>query len=90
MADKEVTFDHDNPEWTDEDFAKAKPASQVHPAHVMAALVKRKPGRPAGSLSSTKEQVTLRIDADVLAKFRATGPGWQTRVNDALRQASLS
>lgn len=39
-------------------------------------------GRPVGS--GTKEQVTLRLDAQVLEQFRATGSGWQTRINDAL------
>lgn len=43
-------------------------------------------GRPAGS---NKEQVALRIDKDVLAKFRATGPGWQTRINAILRAAKV-
>ena len=42
-----------------------------------------KRGRPAGS--GTKEQVAIRIDRDVLAAFRAAGPGWQTRMNDALK-----
>jgi uncharacterized protein (DUF4415 family) len=41
-------------------------------------------GRPAGS---DKEQIALRIDKAVLARFRAGGPGWQTRMNDALRKA---
>jgi uncharacterized protein (DUF4415 family) len=40
-------------------------------------------GRPAGS--GTKEQVAIRFDHDVLAAFRAAGPGWQTRMNAALR-----
>ena len=44
---------------------------------------RRKRGRPAGS--GTKEQVAIRFDRDVLAALRATGPGWQTRVNDAMR-----
>lgn len=39
--------------------------------------------RPQGS--EKKEQVTLRLDTDVLEQFRATGNGWQTRINDALR-----
>jgi uncharacterized protein (DUF4415 family) len=43
----------------------------------------KKRGRPAGS--GTKEQVAIRFDLDVLAAFRAGGPGWQTRMNDALR-----
>ncbi|MCA0212847.1 MAG: BrnA antitoxin family protein [Proteobacteria bacterium] len=42
----------------------------------------RKRGRPAGS---TKESTTIRIDQDVLASFRASGPGWQSRMNAALR-----
>ena len=33
-----------------------------------------------------KEQITLRIDADVLDWFRATGKGYQTRINDTLRR----
>ncbi len=43
----------------------------------------RKRGRPAGT--GIKEQVAIRIDRDVLAAFREAGPGWQTRMNDALR-----
>jgi uncharacterized protein (DUF4415 family) len=34
-----------------------------------------------------KEQVTLRIDQDVVEYFREGGPGWQDRINDALRKA---
>ena len=41
-------------------------------------------GRPKGS--GSKEATSIRIDRDVLAAFRATGRGWQTRMNDALRQ----
>lgn len=44
----------------------------------------RRAGRPVGS---DKERITIRLDNDVLARFRATGPGWQTRINDALRAA---
>jgi uncharacterized protein (DUF4415 family) len=42
-------------------------------------------GRPAGE---TKTQVSLRIDNDVLAAFRADGPGWQSRMNAALKKAA--
>jgi len=42
----------------------------------------RRVGRPKGS--GTKELVTLRLDRTVLDHFRAGGPGWQTRINDAL------
>lgn len=44
---------------------------------------KRGRGRP----SSGKELVTLRISSAVLAHYRATGHGWQARINDALRKA---
>jgi uncharacterized protein (DUF4415 family) len=36
----------------------------------------------------TKQQVTLRLDPDVVAKFKAGGPGWQGRINDALRNSA--
>ena len=45
-------------------------------------LVRR--GRPAGS--GQKTQTTLRISKDVLEFFRATGPGWQTRMDNALKR----
>lgn len=40
-------------------------------------------GRPLGS--GTKAQVTLRLDVEVLEKFKASGDGWQTRINEALK-----
>ena len=48
----------------------------------MASARKRR-GRPAGS--GTKEQVAIRLDHDVLAAFRTGGPGWQTHINEALK-----
>lgn len=76
----------ENPEWTEEDFAQAKPAHEVLPAHALGALVKKR-GRPAGSKNATrKEKVGLRVDPDVLAAYKAGGPGWQTRMNEALRK----
>jgi uncharacterized protein (DUF4415 family) len=48
----------------------------------------RKPGRPAGTLTSEKVATSIRIDRDTLEHFKAGGPGWQTRINDALRRAA--
>ena len=45
-----------------------------------------RPGRPLGS--GKKVQVTLRIDAEILERFKASGAGWQTRINDALKSLS--
>jgi uncharacterized protein (DUF4415 family) len=76
----------ENPVWTEEMHARAKPASEVHGPEIAAAMV-RKRGRPAGSVSpDSKRQVSLRIDPDVLAAYKAAGPGWQTRMNEALRK----
>lgn len=43
-------------------------------------------GRPKAA--STKQQVTLRLDRDVLDRFREMGEGWQSRINEALRKAA--
>lgn len=40
------------------------------------------------TLPGVKEQVSLRIDQDVLEYFRESGPGWQDRINEALRKAA--
>jgi uncharacterized protein (DUF4415 family) len=42
----------------------------------------------APSLPGAKEMVSLRIDRDVLDHFQEGGPGWQDRINDALRKAA--
>jgi len=59
-----------------------RPATAEEMQAAIAADLKRR-GRPAGS--GKKEQVAIRFDSDVLAAFRADGPGWQTRMNAALR-----
>lgn len=50
-------------------------------------IAARKRGRPEGSLKACpKVQTAIRFDADVLAGLKATGKGWQTRVNEAMRE----
>lgn len=66
----------DVPEWTAEMFERAD---------VMLGDTVIRRGRPPGS---TKQQVSLRLDTAILDAFRAGGPGWQTRINDALRKAA--
>jgi uncharacterized protein (DUF4415 family) len=44
------------------------------------------PPRPA--IPNAKESVSLRIDRDILDHFQKDGPGWQERINDALRKAT--
>lgn len=70
----------DNPEWTSEDVARAEPLSKFLPGLQAALTAERKPG-PA----RTKTPVTIRLDDSIVSALRASGPGWQTRVNDVLK-----
>lgn len=79
---REVKPDYENPEWTREDFARARPASEVVPAVVAAYRRVRGPQR-----RPTKRLISLRLDPDVIDHFRARGPGWQARINSTLRKA---
>lgn len=78
----------DSPELTDEELARMRPAREAMPASFFEALEegRRARGRPA--VESPKKQVTLRLDSDVVETFRASGPGWQSRMNAALRKAA--
>src|ERR1700747_2846404 len=80
--------DEDNPEWTREDFAKARPAAAVLPRFIgekaTQELIRRSRGRPPKA--DRKVNQTLRLDPDVLEAFRQEGAGWQRRNNEVLRQ----
>lgn len=52
-------------------------------AQALAERRRRLGGRPRGS---DEQQVSLRLDKDILARFRDDGTGWQTRINEALRK----
>ncbi len=72
-----------------ESLAQAKAGTFVR-VHTPEQIAGRRRGRPKGSKQEvTKEAVKIRLDADVMAALRASGDGWQTRINDALR-ASLA
>lgn len=79
--------DRDNPEWKQADFRRARPASEILPADLLAILPKRKRGERGPQKTPVKEQVTLRLDPDVLAFFKKRGPGWQTRINETLKRS---
>lgn len=82
-----MRIDDENPEWTAEEFAKAKPAAEVLPelfgARVAEEMLRPKRGRPP--VERPKAHVNIRLDADVVESFRATGTGWQTRMNAVLK-----
>ncbi len=78
--------DPDNPEWTEETFARARAQEHLLPPEVLA-FAPHVAARVRGlQRTPTKAQVTLRLDRAVLDHFRATGPGWQSRINTALQE----
>jgi len=88
-----IEIDIDNPEWTAEMFRNACPAREVliedfglEKAEMLlsgnAQIVKV--GRPVSE--SPKKQITLRLDSDIITKFRPHGRGWQSEINAALCQ----
>lgn len=80
-------IDDENPEWTDEDFSHAKRASEVLPElfgnKVAAEMLKPRVRGP--QKAPLKQATTVRFDPEVLEAFKATGRGWQTRMNEALK-----
>ena len=75
--------DDESPEWTAEDFRRARPATEFFPDIVEAAeRLRVRLGRP--KLEHPKEHVTLRLDPVVVNSFKEDGPGWQGRINEAL------
>jgi uncharacterized protein (DUF4415 family) len=78
--------DEDTPEWTDEDFARAKPVWD-YPDLVEFLQKNGQLGRRPLPEGERKKRVTLYLDPDVLDRLKAEGKGWQTRANAALRKA---
>ncbi len=77
-----IAADPDARERASEEIARMRPASEVVPN-----IVERHRRTRGKQRTPTKERVSIRLDADVAAHFRAGGPGWQTRLNAALRRA---
>ncbi len=80
-------IDDENPEWTDEMFRNAELAHIALPKLFgkknAELLMSGKVGRPVAE--SPKKQITLRLDAEIIEKFRSHGRGWQSEINAALR-----
>lgn len=80
-----IASDPDAPEATDAQLAQAKPFDEAFPA-LADAMRKNAGGRPKSE--NPKMAVSLRLDPEIVARFKASGPGWQTRMNNALRDAA--
>jgi uncharacterized protein (DUF4415 family) len=83
-------IDDENPELTSEEIARARPAREVLPKSFFdgMARLKKKRGQRGPQKKPTKVAVTIRLDREVVRKFKARGPGWQTRMNEALKKAA--
>lgn len=84
MSRKRATrvSDPDNPEWTKADFARAKPPEKALPPKVLAAFKHHR----GPQKDPTKVPVSIRLSRDVVSYFKSSGPGWQSRINEALRE----
>jgi len=82
MSDNRKIAD-DNPEWTAEELAAARPAAEVLPAEVIAAFGRKRGQRGPGKRPA-RRQVTLRLSPETLDAFKARGAGWQGRIDAAL------
>ena len=82
---KMIASDPDNPEITDEQMSQGKPFSEAFPQ--LFESIKRSRGRPPAE--KPLQQISIRLDPDVIAKFKATGKGWQGRINDVLKAAKV-
>lgn len=71
----------DSPEWTAADFKKA-----VRLDGLPQSLQKKLRGQRGPQKAPRKVQTAIRYDADIIDAFKSGGPGWQTRMNDALRE----
>ena len=79
---KTAVDDPDNPFWTAADFAKAKRPEDVLPPEVL----KQFPKRRGKQKAPTKVPISIRLSRDVLDHFKRGSPGWQSRIDEALRK----
>ncbi|MBX9467339.1 BrnA antitoxin family protein [Rhizobium rhizophilum] len=79
-----IASDPDNPEVTPEELKEFRPFREVFPD--LAASIDRKlAGRPKSD--NPKQAISIRLDQEVIDRFKAGGEGWQSRINEALRKA---
>jgi uncharacterized protein (DUF4415 family) len=74
-------------ELTMAEMRRFRPAFEVLPPELVEIIKNRKIGERGPQIAPVKQQITLRLDQDVLEAFRATGAGWQGRINETLRKA---
>ncbi|MCK3655654.1 hypothetical protein A4G19_07785 [Pasteurellaceae bacterium Macca] len=86
VTDKSTQIDKDNPEWTAQDIHQSLSFNEMPKElqHLVKEAQAKKRGRP---LSATKKvSVTIRYSSAVINSFKATGKGWQSRINQVLEE----
>lgn len=78
-----------SPPLTDEEIKTLRPAKEVLPPAFFDELGKARKKRGRPPLDETKKPVTIRLNPETLARFKATGKGWQTRISDILDAADV-
>ncbi len=86
LDDFEKRVGDDAPEWTEENFKRARPISDFPELLEAINNARARRGERGPQKSPTKDRIGLRLDRAVVDYFRATGPGWQTRINDVLAE----
>jgi uncharacterized protein (DUF4415 family) len=80
-SQKDLREVSDNPELTKADFARAKPFAEAFPDLAVSIRKGRGPNK-----APTKKLVSLRLSPEVIEHFKATGDGWQSRIDETLRK----
>jgi uncharacterized protein (DUF4415 family) len=80
---KKSEIDQENPEWTEADFARARPPHEVLPPEVLSVFKRTRGAQRAPK----KIPVSIRLSREVVEHFKASGPGWQSRIDDTLKKA---
>lgn len=84
MSQTKKNADHNNPEWTKADFDKATQPESVLPAEVLAAFPRTRGAQKAPK----KVHLSIRLSPRVVEHYKATGPGWQARMDEDLKKAA--
>ena len=85
VVQAQIAADPEDGDATDADLAQARPFPSAFPA--LAERITRSRGRPP--VDDPKRQISLRLSPSVIDKFKATGKGWQSRINDVLEKAKV-
>ncbi len=81
IPDFEPLIDDENPEWTEEDFARARPASEL-PPHILRAFPKT-----VEALARRRVDVTVKLGQDVIAYYKSRSEDWHAEIDAVLRRA---